>query len=159
LGARSNGRGGQVNSTGRVMPTRTAKSCGPDTPTLVSSLAEFFRGALCFPGRTVSRTTRVRTASRERDAMGQIRSVHLTNFWHCRIPHFSSRTAADAPCRQRTVKGFGRGSGFQKGLAMLIRSQMYGVHGSAANAARSATIPAASAPTLLIGGLLLLICP
>jgi hypothetical protein len=33
-----------ANSTGRVMPTRTAKSCGPDTPTLVSSLAEVFRG-------------------------------------------------------------------------------------------------------------------
>jgi hypothetical protein len=42
---------------------------------------------------------------------------------------------------------------------MLIRSQMYGVQGGAANAARPEAIPAASAPTLLIGGLLLLICP
>jgi hypothetical protein len=44
-----------------------------------------------------------------------------------------------------------------KGLAMLIRSCLFGVRGGAANAARQA-IPAASLPTLLIGGLLL-ICP
>ena len=42
---------------------------------------------------------------------------------------------------------------------MLIRSQMYGVHGKAAKAAGPEAIPAASAPTLLIGGLLLLISP
>jgi hypothetical protein len=41
---------------------------------------------------------------------------------------------------------------------MLIRSQMYGVHGGAAEAARPDAIPAASLPTLL-SGLLLLICP
>jgi hypothetical protein len=41
---------------------------------------------------------------------------------------------------------------------MLIRSQMYGVQGGAANAVRPQTIPAASLPTLLLGGLLL-ICP
>jgi hypothetical protein len=45
-----------------------------------------------------------------------------------------------------------------KGLAMLIRSEKYGVQGGAANAVRQA-IPAASLPTLLISGLLLLICP
>jgi UPF0716 family protein affecting phage T7 exclusion len=39
---------------------------------------------------------------------------------------------------------------------MLIRSQMFGVHGKAADAARSGTIPAASLSTLLIGGLLLI---
>jgi len=42
---------------------------------------------------------------------------------------------------------------------MLIRSKMYGVQGGAATAARAQAIPAASAPTLLIGGLLLLIGP
>jgi hypothetical protein len=41
---------------------------------------------------------------------------------------------------------------------MLIRSQMYGVQGGAANAVRPEAIPAASLPTLLLGGLLL-ICP
>ncbi|MEA2911602.1 MAG: hypothetical protein QOJ15_3683 [Bradyrhizobium sp.] len=40
---------------------------------------------------------------------------------------------------------------------MLIRSQMYGV-GKAAIAAGPEAIPAASLPTLLLGGLLL-ICP
>jgi hypothetical protein len=46
-----------------------------------------------------------------------------------------------------------------KGLAMLIRSDLYGVQGGAAMAAHTCAIPAASAPTLLIGGLLLLIGP
>jgi hypothetical protein len=46
-----------------------------------------------------------------------------------------------------------------KGLAMLIRSQMYGVHGNAAVAAGSGAISGASMPTLLLGGLLLLIGP
>jgi hypothetical protein len=46
-----------------------------------------------------------------------------------------------------------------KGLAMLIRSEMYGVHGGAADAARPEAIPAASLSTLLLGGLLLLIGP
>ena len=48
---------------------------------------------------------------------------------------------------------------FSKGLAMLIRSEMCGVRGGAAKAVRSLPIPAASMPTLLIGGLLLLIGP
>jgi hypothetical protein len=43
-----------------------------------------------------------------------------------------------------------------KGLAMLIRSQMFGVQGGAASAARACAIPAASLSTLLIGGLLLI---
>jgi hypothetical protein len=46
-----------------------------------------------------------------------------------------------------------------KGLAMLIRSKKYGVRGGAANAVRACAIPAASLPTLLLGGLLLLIGP
>jgi hypothetical protein len=49
-----------------------------------------------------------------------------------------------------------------KGLAMLIRSCLYGVHGKAAIGAGPEAIPAASLPTLLtllLGGLLLLIGP
>ena len=42
---------------------------------------------------------------------------------------------------------------------MLICSEMYGIHGKAAVAAAPEAIPAASVPTLLLGGLLLLICP
>jgi hypothetical protein len=46
-----------------------------------------------------------------------------------------------------------------KGLAMLIRSEKYGVQGGAAIAVDALAIPAASLPTLPLGGLLLLICP
>jgi hypothetical protein len=42
---------------------------------------------------------------------------------------------------------------------MLIRSYEYGVHGKAAVVAGPEAIPAAFLPTLLTGGLLLLICP
>ena len=42
---------------------------------------------------------------------------------------------------------------------MLIRSEMFGVQGGAAGAARTLAIPAASLPTPDLGGLLLLICP
>jgi hypothetical protein len=42
---------------------------------------------------------------------------------------------------------------------MLVRSEKYGVQGAAANAVRPQAIPAASLPTLHLGGLLLLICP
>jgi hypothetical protein len=44
-----------------------------------------------------------------------------------------------------------------QGLAMLIRSEKYGVRGGAADVAPA--LPAASMPTLLLGGLLLLIGP
>jgi len=44
-----------------------------------------------------------------------------------------------------------------KGLAMLIRSEKVGVQGGAAHAVRTPAIPAL--PTLLLGGLLLLIGP
>ncbi|MEA2837598.1 MAG: hypothetical protein QOD89_2148 [Bradyrhizobium sp.] len=47
----------------------------------------------------------------------------------------------------------------QKGLAMLIRSEKHGNPRGAARAVRRRAIPAASMPTLLIGGLLLLIGP
>jgi hypothetical protein len=46
-----------------------------------------------------------------------------------------------------------------KGLAMLIRGQIDGIFGTVAEAAGVPASPAASLPTLLIGGLLLLICP
>jgi hypothetical protein len=46
-----------------------------------------------------------------------------------------------------------------QGLAMLIRSEKSGVLGGAAHAVRATATPAASLPTLLIGGLLLLIGP
>ncbi len=42
---------------------------------------------------------------------------------------------------------------------MLIRSEIDGIEGEAALAVRPCTIPAATLPTLLLGGLLLLICP
>ena len=42
---------------------------------------------------------------------------------------------------------------------MLIRGEMVGVQGAAADAAGILAIPAASLPTLLLGGLLLLIGP
>jgi len=74
---------------------------------------------------------------------------------HCDLPRFSSRTTAGA--------GFGNQpstvlaeSPLNKGSAMLIRSQMDGIF---EGAAFRAGIPAASAPALLPGGLLLLIGP
>jgi len=42
---------------------------------------------------------------------------------------------------------------------MLIRSEKHGIPGGAARAAGPCAIPAASLPTLLLGGLLLLIGP
>jgi hypothetical protein len=42
---------------------------------------------------------------------------------------------------------------------MLIRSEKHGISGGAARAVRPGAIPAASVPTLLLGGLLLLIGP
>ena len=42
---------------------------------------------------------------------------------------------------------------------MLIRSEKVGVQGGAASASRAPAIPTASLPTLLLGGLLLLIGP
>jgi len=42
---------------------------------------------------------------------------------------------------------------------MLIRGEMSGIRGGAAATASHASIPAATLPTLLLGGLLLLIGP
>jgi hypothetical protein len=47
----------------------------------------------------------------------------------------------------------------EKGLAMLIRGKMQGMEGKAADAALVPAIPAVCLPTLLLGGLLLLIGP
>jgi hypothetical protein len=46
-----------------------------------------------------------------------------------------------------------------EGVAMLIRSENVGVHGAAAIAVGHEAIPAALLSNLLLGGLLLLICP
>jgi hypothetical protein len=91
----------------------------------------------------------------------------------CRTPHHSPKRPSfgiAASCISRLKRLRKRASGNQpsrvlaedvvsKGLAMLIRSDLYGVQGGAAIAAHAPAIPAASAPTLLIGGLLLLIGP
>ena len=87
-----------------------------------------------------------------------IRSAHLTIFWRCGCLHFSFRTRASVPLATNR-QWFWPRMALSKGLAMLIRSQMYRVQGGAARAARPCAIPAASLPTLLIGGLLLLIGP
>jgi hypothetical protein len=88
----------------------------------------------------------------------QIRSPILTIFCHCRRRVFSFRTVGKAyPSNQpSTVLPQDAAS---KGLAMLIRSDKCGVQGGAAKAMHTSAIPAASLPTLLIGGLLLLIGP
>jgi hypothetical protein len=48
---------------------------------------------------------------------------------------------------------------FPKGPAMLIRGEIVGVWGGMADAVRIPAIAPASLPTLLLGGLLLLIGP
>jgi hypothetical protein len=79
------------------------------------------------------------------------------------LAHFSFRTGSE-----NASKATNRGNQasmvlaedeLSKGLAMLIRSEMVGVQGGAADAVRTPAIPAASLPTLLLGGLLLLIGP
>src|ERR1700688_3882925 len=94
----------------------------------------------------------------------QIRSIfltilRLTIFWRCGFTRFSSRRGLEALRRLTNRQWFWPRIGLPKGLAMLIRSEMYGVHGKSAVAAGPEVIPAASLPTLLLGGLLLLICP
>ena len=82
----------------------------------------------------------------------------MTLFWHCGEPALSSKTGAETGFRQPTVNGFAEDV-VPKGLAMLVRSDLYDLQGGAAMAVHAPAIPAASAPTLLIGGLLLLIGP
>src|ERR1700687_2407505 len=85
------------------------------------------------------------------------RSARLTIFWHCGFGHFSFRTDPKAPPGNRPSMVLAEDA-VPKGLAMLIRSEKYGIQGGAANAVCIQAIPAASLPTLLLGGLLL-ICP
>ena len=85
------------------------------------------------------------------------RSAPLTIFGHCSQPQNSSRTASGRRPGNEPSMVLAEDLGLPKGLAMLIRSCLYGVRGGAAKAA--AAIPAASAPTHLLGGLLLLIGP
>ena len=88
------------------------------------------------------------------------RSVGLTIFWHCGHAPFSSRTAPRRTSGNEPSTVLAEDFRASKGLAMLIRSEKYGVRGGAAKAASmtAPAIPAATAPTLL-GGLLLLIGP
>jgi hypothetical protein len=94
----------------------------------------------------------------------EIRSIQLTIlevtiFWRCGFAHFSSRRGLETLLRLTNRQWFWPRIGLPKGLAMLIRSEKYGVHGKSAVTAGPEAIPAASLPTLLLGGLLLLICP
>src|SRR6266480_6426019 len=100
-----------------------------------------------------------RDIARTQIALGfrKTRSPVLTIFWHCGFRHFSSRTALERGLGNKPSTVLAE-DWVPKGLAMLIRSEKDGVQGGAANAARARAIPAASLPTLLIGGLLL-ICP
>jgi hypothetical protein len=82
----------------------------------------------------------------------------LTIFCRCDYQHFSSRTSLARRCGNKPSMVLAEHRAAQ-GLAMLIRSQMNGIWGEAAEAASVPAIPAASLPTLLIGRLLLLICP
>ena len=85
------------------------------------------------------------------------RSVGLTIFWHCGHAPFSSRTAPRRTSGNEPSTVLAEDFRASKGLAMLIRSEKYGVRGGAAHVAPA--LPAASMPTLLLGGLLLLIGP
>ena len=81
----------------------------------------------------------------------------LPLFWHCDAPQISFRTVPERVPGNEPSMVLAENPA-HKGLAMLIRSEKYGIPGKAAHAVRSRAIPAAS-PTLLIGGLLLLIGP
>jgi hypothetical protein len=82
----------------------------------------------------------------------------LTIFWHCGLAHFSFRTTLKRIRGNQPSTVLAQDQAL-KGSAMLIRGDKYGVQGGAAEAARIPAIPAASLPTLLLGGLLLLIGP
>ena len=90
----------------------------------------------------------------------EIRSAPLPLFWHCGRPQNSSRTGPERPPGNEPSMVLAEIER-PKGLAMLTSSEKCGVRGGAAKAASMSApaIPAASAPTLLLGGLLLLIGP
>ena len=80
----------------------------------------------------------------------------LPLFWHCDFPQISFRTVLERVSGNQPSMVLAENPA-HKGLAMLIRSEKHGIPGEAARAVRSRAIPAV--PTLLIGGLLLLIGP
>jgi hypothetical protein len=82
----------------------------------------------------------------------------LTIFCRCSFALFSFRNALRAAPGNEPSMVLAEDFGAQKGLAMLIRGQNDGISGEVALAAGASTIPAASLPTLLLGGLLLT-CP
>ena len=93
---------------------------------------------------------------------GGFRSVFLTLLAVagpriCRLER-PQALVGNEPSRVFLETGFGRGCG-PEGVAMLIRSDMVGVSGGVAVAAGPDAIPAALRSNLLLGGLLLLICP
>jgi hypothetical protein len=75
------------------------------------------------------------------------------------LAHFSFRTGSENASKATNRQWFWPKMALSKGLAMLIRSEKVGVQGGAAKTVGACAIPAASLPTLLIGGLLLLIGP
>jgi hypothetical protein len=87
-----------------------------------------------------------------------IRSSLLPLFWHCDFPRFSFRTVPERVLGNEPSMVLAENPA-PKGLAMLIRSEKHGIPKGAAHAVCPCAIPAASVPTLLIGGLLLLIGP
>jgi hypothetical protein len=92
-------------------------------------------------------------------SLPQTRSPILTIFWHCGSWHFSLKTGAGERASGNQPSMVLAEDGLPKGLAMLIRSENDGIYGKAAIAAGPDAIPAASLPTRLLGGLLLLIGP
>jgi hypothetical protein len=84
-----------------------------------------------------------------------IRSPFLPLFWHCDVPQISFRTVPDRRFGNKPSMVLAENS-VLKGLAMSIRSEKHGIPGEAARAVCPCAIPAASIPTLLIGGLLLI---
>ncbi len=80
----------------------------------------------------------------------------LTIFCHCGGSAFSSRRAARRTSGNQASTVLAEDFRVTQGFGMLIRSDISGVS-AAAEAAPA--ISAASLPTRLLGGLLLLICP
>jgi hypothetical protein len=78
----------------------------------------------------------------------------LTIFWHCGSPALSFRRdqvrVGNKPSRVLAEDT-------HEGVAMLIRSEISGVHGGVAQAAGPEATPAAILSTLLLGGLLLIV--
>jgi hypothetical protein len=134
---------------------------GSSSPVMTISMGmTVCRGAATRPSQIEERRRmRQVVVEARRVARLSIRSAHLTIFWHCGHRYFSFRTGLGSVFPATNRQWFWPKMRVPKGLAMLIRSQMYGVQRRAANAVRPDALPAASLPTLLLGGLLLLIGP